>query len=162
MNFYYLIQNQPLKGVCTSHIKSGLYVILCFILILRFCMYIWNASVYSICIFVGVWLIPYPAVVLTKLGSMECNVCKYVCKLCHIKYIIIKTSIPSLYKSYIYINLLWHVWLNTVFVRHRHGKHTSMDTLDSPTIPDGCMATENGRPQKEDWWYFMLDRPGVM
>jgi hypothetical protein len=37
-----------------------------------------------------------------------------------------------------------------------------MDTLGSPTVPDGCMETRNGRPQQQDGWCFPLGQPGVV
>jgi hypothetical protein len=44
----------------------------------------------------------------------------------------------------------------------REVKHTSMDKLDSPTIQDGCMATNNGRTQKLDGRCFLLGQPDAI
>jgi hypothetical protein len=40
--------------------------------------------------------------------------------------------------------------------------NSSMDTLGSPTILDGCLATKNGGPLQEKGRCFVLDQPDVM
>jgi hypothetical protein len=55
----------------------------------------------------------------------------------------------AIYTSSTTIHIIpWRVWSNAINARQWQVKHTSMDMLDTPTIPDGCMATKNGRPQQ--------------
>jgi hypothetical protein len=53
-------------------------------------------------------------------------------------------------------------WPTAVIARQREVKHTSMDMLGSPTVPDGCMASKNGRPQQSDGQCFPLAQSGVI
>lgn len=54
----------------------------------------------------------------------------YVINLKHLKYIMFRPT--------------------AIIARQREVKYTTMDTSDCPTVPDGCIATQNGRPQRYD------------
>jgi hypothetical protein len=41
-------------------------------------------------------------------------------------------------------------------------KNVSMDMLDSPAVPDGCMASKNGRSQQLDGQCSLLGQPDVI
>jgi hypothetical protein len=50
-----------------------------------------------------------------------------------------------------------------LYYKENNGKlNTSTDTLDSPTVPHGYMATKNGRPQIIGWPVFLLGQPDVI
>jgi hypothetical protein len=40
--------------------------------------------------------------------------------------------------------------------------NTSMDTLGSPTVPHGCIATKNRRPQQHEGQCFLLGQPDAI
>jgi hypothetical protein len=48
---------------------------------------------------------------------------------------------------------------SALVARQREVERVSVDALDCPTVPDGCMATKNGRPKLQDGRRFLLGQP---
>jgi hypothetical protein len=58
------------------------------------CSFIWKLQFTVHMCFLFLWLIPHPTVILTKSGSMECKVCKYICDSI-MKSVMEDTSLPN-------------------------------------------------------------------